>query len=158
MQIVKKLLELGLDPDTAATLHYSEGADVFVHNETEIETALEETDVVQTLSALLAEPGGLTVTTTFGIHILEELRSSGLLDDYERGSECFEDFLAEVLTENFYEFDFIETEVKRYDHKRGFCTLSAEVKVPIGEIIEKYPYIGSWTVSVPTENGTLTLD
>jgi len=158
MQTIKKLSELNLDPGTMATLRYSDGVDVFVHNETEIETALEETDVVQTLSALLAEPGGLTVTTTFNTHILEELRSSGLLDDYERGSEEFEDFLTEVITENFYEFDFIDTNIEHYDHKRGFCTLTAKVNIPVSELIEKYPYIGSWTVSVPTENGTLTLE
>ena len=40
MSITQTLKNLNLEPDSLVTLTYSEGTDVFVHNETEIETAL----------------------------------------------------------------------------------------------------------------------
>ena len=54
--------------------------------------------------------------------------------------------------------DFIESSITKYDYKRGFCTLTAEVKIPVEDLIMESPFIGHWTVSVPTENGTITLN
>ena len=57
-----------------------------------------------------------------------------------------------------YDFDFIDSSIEKYDYKRGFCTLTAEVKIPVEDLIMESPFVGSWTVSVPTENGTITLN
>ena len=46
MTAIKKLKELNLDSNTMVRLKYSDGVDVFHYNETEIETALAETNVV----------------------------------------------------------------------------------------------------------------
>ena len=54
--------------------------------------------------------------------------------------------------------DFIESSITKYDYKRGFCTLTAEVKIPVEDLIMESPYTGGWTVSVPTDNGTITLN
>ena len=81
------------------------------------------------------------------------------LEDYERGSDSFAEYIAETLSENFYDVDLIEHSTEKYDHKRGFCTLTAEVNVPIGNLLATKPYISSeWVVSVQTPAGRLTLD
>ena len=50
MSIFDTLTSMNLPSDTVVNLSYSEGTDVFVHNETEVETALNDTDVVSTFS------------------------------------------------------------------------------------------------------------
>ena len=57
MSITQKIKNLNLSEDTLVTLSYSEGTDVFVHNETEVETALSDTDVVSSFASLIATPG-----------------------------------------------------------------------------------------------------
>ncbi len=153
---INKLKDLNLPEDTVVTLKYSEGTDVFVHNETEVDTALSETDVVSTFSELVATPG-LHASTAYGTDVLDALRDDGLLDDYERGSFGFAEHIAEVISDNFYDVDLIEYSTEKYDHKRGFTTLSADIRVPLNRLIETQPYIGSWEVSVKTKDGTLFL-
>jgi hypothetical protein len=157
MSVILKLQALKLPEDTMVNLSYSEGTDVFVHNETEVDDALSYTDVVSTFASLVATPG-LNVSTQFGGNVLHAMRSEGHLDDYERGSHTFEDYIGEFLTENFYDQEFIEHSTERYDHKRGFCTLSTQVQIPMSEIISLNPYLSDWEISVKTENGTLTLE
>jgi len=157
MSVIMKLQALKLPEDAVVNLSYSEGTDVFVHNETEVDDALAYTDVVSTFASLVATPG-LNVSTQYGGNVLQSLRSEGHLDDYERGSHGFEDYIGEFLTENFYDQEFIEHSTERYDHKRGFCTLSTQVQIPVSEIISQSPYLGGWEISVKTENGTLTLE
>ena len=89
---------------------------------------------------------------------MDTIRSEGYLDDYERGSYTFEDYVAETLAENFYDQEFIESSVEKYDYKRGFCTLQTTVTAPLANFLESRPYVGGWTVSVRTPNGTLTFD
>jgi len=156
MSIIQKIKDLNLPEDAMVSLSYSEGVDVFVHNETEIETALSETDVVNTFAELVATKG-LKATTQYGTGVIESLREEGLLDDYERGSFTFSDYITETISDNFYDVDLIDYSTEKYDHKRGFCTLSADVRVPVKNLIESAPYLGCWTVSVQTDSGTLTL-
>lgn len=156
MSITQTLKNLNLEPDSLVTLTYSEGADVFVHNETEIETAVAETDVVSTFSELIATPG-LTITTPYGGNVIESLRDDGHLDAYERDGD-FGGYLNEVITENFYDLELIEYSTEKYDHKRGFCTLTAEVQIPASQIISEMPFLSGWRASVSTENGTLMFD
>jgi hypothetical protein len=156
MTIINKLKSLNLRGDEIVSLRYSEGVDVFVHNETDVETALSDTDVVDTFSELLATPG-LKVSTQYGGEVLESLRSEGHLEDYERDG-YFSDYLSETIKENFYDLDFIDYTTEKYDHKRGFCTLTAEVNVTAENLFNSAPFLGSWSASVRTENGTLTIE
>ena len=157
MSIVSRLKDLELDPSTLITLSYSDGADVFVHNETEVDTALSETDVVSRFCNLIATPK-IHPTTAYGTDILEEMRDGYYLNDYERGSDDFADYLCEVVTDNFYDFEFIEHSVEKYDYKRGFCRLSAEVQLSLSEILETNVSLTGWEISVPVDGGTLTFD
>ena len=154
--IFDKLKNLELPENTVVSLSLSEGTDVFVHNETEVETALSETDVVSTFSDLVATPG-LNAKTRYGTNIIEALRDEGLLDDYERGTFTFAEYISDAITDNFYDVDLIDYSTEKYDHKRGFCTLTADVVVPLSTLLETRPFLGSWEVSVHTENGTLVL-
>ncbi len=156
MSIYKKLQNLNLTEDSMISLRYSEGADVFVHNETEVDTAMSETDVINRFSELVATPG-LRAQTKWGDHIIQELRDSGFLEEYEI-DYTFEDFISETITDNFYDFSFIESSTEKYDHKRGFCTLSAEVEIPYGNLSQAQPNLFGWDVVVETPLGTLTID
>ena len=156
MSIITKLQSLNLEPDAMVTLTYSEGVDVFVHNETEVETAMAETDVISTFSELIATPK-LQVSTQYGGNVLDRLREDEFLNDYSRDGD-FSSYLSEVISDNFYDVDFIEYSTEKYDHKRGFCTLTAQVQVPVDNIIEHSPFLSGWTASVNTSNGTLSFE
>ena len=152
----EKLTNLKVQENEMVTLSYSDGTDVFVHNETEVETAMAETDVISVFSELIATPG-LHVSTQYGGNVLGRLREDNLLEDYDRGGD-FGAYLNDVISDNFYDVDMIEYSTERYDHKRGFCTLRAQVQVSAGDLIKLNPYLNGWTASVKTENGTLTFD
>ena len=55
MNIISKLKDLNLEDDAIVNFTFSEGTDVFVHNETEVETALSDTNVVETFSELVSQ-------------------------------------------------------------------------------------------------------
>jgi len=157
MSFIQKLKSLRVAPNAMATLTYSEGSDVFLMNEDEIETALSQTDVVEQFSELIATPG-IHVTSQYGTDYLDSLRSGDYLEEYERGSFGFADYISETIRTNFYDLDFIDTSIEKYDYKRGFCTLTARVKIPVEDLIMESPFVNGWTVTVPTENGTITLN
>ena len=155
--IIKKLQSLDLPENAVIDLTVSQGTDVFVHNETEVETALAETSVIDTLAELITE-SGINVTDRWSVNILESLREEGHLENYKKGTKSFKEYIANILVDNFYDQEFVEVEIEKYDHKRGFCTLSAEVRVPFSDIVENKPSLDNWYVSVQTEHGYLTID
>lgn len=157
MSIVTKLQSLNLADDAMIHLTYEEGADVFVHNETEVEDAINETSVIYEFASLVAQTK-LDVRNRWSGNILEHLRNESYLDDYERGTFGFENFIAETIRDNFYDVDLIEYSTEKYDYKRGFTTLTAEVDIPFANFVQVDPNVTGWKVSVETENGTLTFD
>ena len=157
MSITKKLKSLNLPDDAMITLIYEEGTDVFHFNETEVETAISGTSVIEEFASLIAHRR-LDARNRWSGNIIEHLRAEEYLDDYERGTFGFETFLTEKLSENFYDTDLIEHSTEKYDHKRGFTTLTATVEVPVSNFIEVDPFVSGWKASVATENGTLTFD
>ena len=157
MSVLKRLQTLNLPEDAMITLTREEGTDVFVHNETEVEDAMNETSVISDFASLIANTK-LDARNRWNGNIIQHLRENDYLDEYKRGSFAFEDFLAETLTENFYDIELIDHSTEKYDHKRGFTTLTAAVDVPVSNFFEVNPFISGWTVSVETENGTLSFD
>jgi hypothetical protein len=157
MSIVTKLQSLNLADDAMIHLTYEEGADVFVHNETEVEDAINETSVIYEFASLVAQTK-LDVRNRWSGNILEHLRNESYLDDYERGTFGFENFIAETIRDNFYDVDLIEYSTEKYDYKRGFTTLTAEVDIPLANFVQVDPNVTGWKVSVETENGTLSFD
>ena len=157
MSVLKRLQSLNLAEDAMVTLTFKEGTDVFVHNESEVEDAMNETSVISEFAALIAH-SKLDARNRFSGNVLEHLRAQDFLDNYERGTFGFEEYLAETLSENFYDTDLIEYSTEKYDHKRGFTTLTAQVDVPVSNFVEVNPFISGWQVSVETDDGTLTFD
>lgn len=157
MTTITKLQSLRLADDAMLTLTYEEGADVFHYTGNEVEDAIGETSVIQEFASLISD-SKLDARNSWHGNILEYLRGEDLLEDYERGSGNFDEYLAEVLTDNFYDIDMIEHSTEKYDHKRGFTTLTAEVQVPASNYLEVVPFITGWTISVETEVGTVTID
>lgn len=156
MSIYETLTSMNLPGDTVVNLSYSEGTDVFVHNETEVDTALEQTSVVSSFSELVATPG-FSVTTHYGGQVIEQLREEGLLEDYDRQGG-FSEYLSEAISANFYDVDLIDCSTEKYDHKRGFTTLSAEVQCTLENMMEARPTLYGWDVTIQTAAGKLTLD
>jgi len=156
MSVYKNLENLNLKEDTHVTLAYSDGTDVFVHNETDVETAIEDTGVIEALCDLVAVRG-LTVNTIHGSNVIESLRESGLLEAYERDF-TFALFFSDIIKENFYDVGLIDYSTTAYDYKRGFCTLTAVVDVTAKELMSLRPDLGGWTISVNTGGGTLSLE
>ena len=142
MSVLKRLQTLNLPEDAMITLIREEGTDVFVHNETEVEDAMNQTSVISDFASLIANTK-LDARNRWNGNIIQHLRENDYLDEYERGS---------------LDFEFIETSTEKYDHKRGFTTLTATVDVPVSNFFEVNPFISGWTVSVETENGTLSFD
>ena len=157
MSVANKLKSMNLPEDAVVTLTYEEGTDVFVHNETEIDDAMSNTSVISEFAALIAQ-SKLDARNRWSGNVLEHLRAENYLDDYERGSHGFEEYLAETLSENFYDTELIDYSTEKYDHKRGFTTLTAQVEVPVSNFIEVNPILSGWKVSVETEDGTLTFN
>jgi len=157
MSIANKLKSMNLPEDTLVTLTYKEGTDVFVHNETEVEDAMSGTSVINEFASLIAQ-SKLDARNRWSGNILEHLRAENYLEDYERGTHGFEEYLVETLSDNFYDTDLIEYSTEKYDHKRGFTTLTAEVEVPIDNFVQVNPLLSGWKVSVETEDGTLSFD
>ena len=157
MSVANKLKSMNLPEDALVTLTYEEGTDVFVHNETEIDDAMSNTSVINEFASLIAQ-SKLDARNRWNGNVLEHLRAENYLDDYERGSYGFEEYLAETLSENFYDTELIDYSTEKYDHKRGFTTLTAQVEVPVSNFVEVNPILSGWKVSVETEDGTLTFN
>ncbi len=149
--------------DQVVKFVYEDGCDVFHFNETHIETALQETNTVARLAEALAS--GIR----FQDDPLDDLRTEGLLEDYERSplgrdSTAFSEYLSETIQENFYElYNLIEENTEHYDHKRGFTNLRAELVATVGDLRNVKldgPWSGNpfshWTAEVNTPKGTLS--
>ena len=154
MSFYKKIQALQLDDNTNVNLTWEEGCDVHHYTDDYLDEAVSDTGIAHTLAEAITE-GPLYKS---GNEILEEMREEGLLDEYERGSEDFTSFVAEVVASEHWNYDWLDYETTKYDHKRGFTTFTLDFDVKAGDL-EKHPnaFIG-WTASVRTESGTLTLD
>ncbi len=100
--------------------------------------------------------------------ILNEMRANDALDDYDRGDECFDEYLTEVLATTIYENEYsLEYSTQQYDYKRGRCEISAAVRVRAGDLynlasdttsfVTVDSIVSGFEASVETGKGTLTL-
>jgi hypothetical protein len=173
--IVNTLRELNVSEDDHVTLSYADGAEVWHINESHVEESVAETGTASMLAGLLVSPVPVYSTwgeVSEGNDILNDMRANELLDDYERGDECFEDYIQEKLTETIYDGEYsLEYSTEQYDYKRGRCEISTEVRVRAGDLIEADEskegrnfffsadsFVSGFKVSVQTKAGTLTLN
>ena len=174
-EFINKLRALGVEDDGCVTLSYSEGCDVWHINESHVEESVSETETAAYLAKLLAS--AVPVYSRWdevseGNDILNEMRAQDVLEDYERGDECFEDYLTEKLQETIYDGEYsIAYSTEQYDYKRGRCNISTEVRVRAGDLyaadvatdgrfqfFNADSFVAGFEVSVETKNGTLILN
>ncbi len=160
MNLQDRILAADLDDSASMSFTCSEGVDVFHFNESHLDTALEETSVPESVASVITS--GLSLSTEYGHSPIEVLRDADLLEDYERGSWCFEDHVASALRENFWDHELMEESTEKYDHKRGFTTLTATFKACIGDIKKdptSYEQVFSgWEASLSTAMGQLSFE
>lgn len=157
---VDTLKGLKLEGDTFVTMTYGTSADVWHISETHVEDAVAATDTADMLGALLATRG-LAVYNRYGEDMLNEMRTEGLLENYEYDS-TFEEYLSDTLRASVYDYAFVDTTTERYDYKRGRCDVSATIKVRVGDVYGLNSTMAdsifnSWTATIETPKGTLTL-
>ena len=146
-----KIKALGATDETTVNFSWEEGCDVFHYNETHVETALSETGAAYALAEAITEG----VFYEKGNSVLEEMRDDGLLDEYERDGG-FVDFVAEVIGDSFYDYDWIEQSTQRFDHKRGWTDLSMELSISLADLKEQsYNPLPGWECQVRDGNGNL---
>ena len=166
-EYLSKLESLNLDENVTVILTYSDGAEVFHYKDDGgIEDAIEETDVVQRFSELV----GTLQENYEGVHPIVETLDNSYVINLEDFVEETDDVEAEPtyniswsdihdgIVNNFYDQEYIESEVKRYDHKRGYCTLTATVEITLAELFKVRPDLSGWEIEVETADGTLTID
>ena len=154
MSLYKKIRSLGVEDHASVTFAREEGADVFHYTEDQVEQAMSETGFAYALAEAVAE--GFMYKE--GNDIIDEMREEGLLDEYERGDEAFTDYVAEVISAEHWNYCWFEYSTEKYDHKRGYTTLSTEFKIPLEDLKDAISPLPGWKVSVQTPNGNLTLE
>tara|TARA_A100001515_G_scaffold4296_1_gene4264 strand:+ start:569 stop:1051 length:483 start_codon:yes stop_codon:yes gene_type:complete len=157
MTLKDNLTKLNVNEETMVTFTFEEGTDVFHFNETHVETALEETNVVDKLAEAITS--GLEVATEYGHNPLTQLRDSELLNGYERGTGQFTDFVSSTIKENFWDADLVSESTERFDHKRGWTTLSTTLTAPAKEVLNNSAYetaFAGWTAQVNVNGGTFS--
>ncbi len=160
MNLQDKISSAELSDNDYVTFTLEQGTDVFHFNETHLETALSDTDVPEMVTRAITS--GLNITTEYGNDPLDVLREAELLEDYERGSYFFEDFVVEAIRDNFWEHELIEESTEKYDHKRGFTTLTSTFKALVSDInifsLAFENAFSGWNAEVSTKLGQLTFE
>ena len=164
-KIVTKINEMNLPPETEVTLRYSECTDCSLHDETEVEQGLQELSVVREFAEMVTARG-MNFTDTHGSNIIEALVEKKLIgqdtveewraSDEDEG-EWFGEVITEAINDNFYDQDYIESDVTRFGIKRGEIELSTTLVTTVGEVLENNPLLSGWEVTVPFLGGTFTL-
>jgi hypothetical protein len=152
-----KLKELDLPGDTWVTLSTSDFAEVLHYKDDAVNDAANETDVVREFSNLV-----MALPNTRRDGILAELEDACGLEipapDDENAEPLDADLICETIKDNFHDQEFISYEIKKYDHKRGRCTLTATVEVTLDELMNlDYNMLG-WEIEVETKSGTLSIE
>ena len=152
MSLQNKLREAALADDFEITLKFEAGADVIHAYDDHFHDALSDTDFASTVAGVICHGG-------FDNEAISDMRSQDFLEDYERDGSGFEYFVAQTISENFYELDFLGTTLEQYDYKRGFLTFEASVTTTVGNIMTSPEglFLG-WNTTVPTNIGELTIN
>jgi len=152
-----KLRQMNFDGSSKVVVSTEDGADIVHYTGEDYEgDTIRQSGIATSLANLVTSKHLVNNVA------IEELRNDGFLDDYERGSYEFEDYVATAITENWYELGLLEVDTKHYDHKRGYTSVKAELKITLGELLSadtESPYLFSgWDVEVETPMGTLKVE
>jgi len=152
-----KLKDMNLSAGSKVVLSTEDGAEIVHYTGEDYEgETIRESGIAASLAGLV------TSKHLVNNAAIEELRDEGYLDDYERGSYEFEEYVADAIAENWHELGLLEVDTKHYDHKRGYTNVRAELEITLGELYaadKNSPYLfGGWSVAVETPMGTLNVE
>ena len=152
--IIDTINNLDVTDETIVTLTYEDRHEGWHSTGDLEENAVRETSTADMVAGLITDPQ-LAVRTSFGDSgALEAMRDADFLEDYERGSYGFEEYIAETIRENPYDLDeFVGFSTEQYDHKRGCCTVSAEFTTTIKNLKESIHAASGWNVTIPITGG-----
>jgi len=152
--IIDTINNLDVTDETIVTLTYEDRHEGWHSTGDLEENAVRETDTADRVAGLIIDPQ-LAVCTSFGdTNALEAMREGDFLEDYERGSHGFEEYIAETIRENPHDLDeFVEFSTEQYDHKRGCCTVSAEFTTTVRNLKESIHAASGWNVTIPLSAG-----
>jgi hypothetical protein len=147
------------DKNTIVVLSYQDYHEGWHCNGELEESAVSETFTARSIATVITDKE-LKATTSWGEDLaIGVLREQDMLESYERGEEMFEDFVTDTIKENFWELDaLIECNIEQYDHKRGRCTVSSELKTTLGNLKKAPHSVSGWTASVDFNGGTFSVD
>jgi len=153
MSRIQKLKVANVKENTIIRLKYSAGNNV-IHCVDDFESrVIEETSIANHLSEMAINPA------LGNNHVLQEMRAEGLLEDYERGSDEFEEYVAEVISENWRDYDWIDTSTERYDYKRGYTEVTAVLETKAKNIYEMADFeLAGWDIEVDHPLGVLEIE
>lgn len=157
-KLVNAFEKLEVPAETQVTFTYGEGTDVMHYTGEAEESAVGETSTINRLVEL--SRSGMVMNED----LIGDMRDQGHLEEYERGSYDFEGYCTEIVAENFYDYDdYISTSVKQYDHKRGFCTVTATVTTTVQNVIDSGEpgddFVGTgWTAIFDSPSGSMSID
>lgn len=151
MSLIEQLKEFDIADDTSVSFTWSGGTDIMHYTDDWYDSAYSETGVIYALAEAVTQG----VFYENGNEILDEMRDEELLGAYERNDSGFTDFVAEVIEENLWDYCWIDRDVTKYDHKRGFVNLSFEMSAPWGILKNSSEYLdSSWSATAQTKKGT----
>jgi len=153
MSRIQKLKIANIEDDTTIRLTFRDGGSVIHCHDNFEEGIIAGTSITNYLSEMIINPA------LGNNHIIQEMRSEGLLEDYERGSDEFEEYVAEVISENWRDYDWIETSTERYDYKRGHTEVIAVVETTAKNIFEMADFeLAGWDIAVDHPLGVLEIE
>ena len=136
--IVEQLTALGVTDDTDVSFTFSDFAEVMHYTGEYVETTLNETDFLYTICDVIKSPA------FEDNHIIEEMHDNDLLPTYDEDEhedeqdwkDHCEDTIPEVLSEQWFEYGWVDSSLTQYDHKRGRCDVSCEFSIPFSKVRE----------------------
>lgn len=154
-KITQKLKKLNLKHNAVITLQYQDSRQVTHYTGDYLDDVLQDTNAIWEVSHVVSYSGIRKFNS-----VINEMRINGLLNDYKQGSFDFDYYVQDVMQKNWTEY--LENDLEHWDHKRGKCSLSTEVKVPLNLLAEAeangLKLDTCWKVLVHTDAGLLELD
>jgi hypothetical protein len=152
MNLHDKIKAAKLNRVGRVTLSYSAGADV-VHAWDDYQSeVMSDAGIADAVAELITEP-------SFKNDILEDMRDLGALDEYPRDGSGFSNYVAQEIENNFWEYDWIEQNTERYDYKRGYHTITANIETTIGNILDAPGFLFTgWKAHIKNDTGTLVVE
>ena len=152
--LIEQLKEFDIADDTVVDFTWSSGCDIMHYTDDWHDSAYNDTGVIHALGEAVSQG----VFFEHGNSVIDELRDDDHLEDFDENDEDADltEYVTEAIMENIWDYDFIERDVTKYDHKRGWVDMSFSLSAPWGVLKESNEYFGDadWTASARTKKGT----